>query len=66
MTAEQSKKLMVGARVCFNDEESDHGTVKATNWKYITIAWHDGHTSYQAHDDMRRISLVAPIKLKAK
>jgi hypothetical protein len=66
MTSEQSKLLNVGARVCFNDEEADHGTVKATNWKYITIAWHDGHTSYQAHGDMTRVSLVAVINLKAK
>jgi hypothetical protein len=33
MTSEQSKLLKVGTRVCFNGEEGDHGTVKATNWK---------------------------------
>jgi hypothetical protein len=66
MTGEQSKQLKVGTRVCFNGEAADHGTVKATNWKYITIAWHDGHTSFQAHSDMSRVNLVAPIKLKAK
>jgi hypothetical protein len=66
MTGEQSKRLKVGARVCFNGEEADQGMVKATNRKYITIAWHDGHTSLQAHDDMRRVHLAAPIKLKAK
>jgi hypothetical protein len=66
MTGEQSKKLKVGTRVCSNGEQADLGTVKATNWKYITIAWHDGHASFQAHDDMRRVYLVTPIKLKAK
>jgi hypothetical protein len=66
MTGEQSKKLKVGASVCFNGEQADEGTVKATNWKYITIAWHDGHTSFQAHGDMKRVHQVMPLKLKAK
>jgi hypothetical protein len=66
MTGEQSKNLKVGARVCFNGEAADQGTVKATNWKYITIAWYDGHTSFQAHGDMARVNLLAPIKLRAR
>jgi hypothetical protein len=66
MTGERPKLLKVGTRVCFHGEAADHGTVKATNWKYITITWHDGHTSFQAHDDMKPVKLVAPIKLKAK
>jgi hypothetical protein len=58
MTAEQSRKLKPGNRVCFNGHESDQGTVKATNAKYVTIKWDDGHESYTSHGDMRRVELV--------
>jgi hypothetical protein len=60
MTPDQSSKLRPGTRVCFNDEESDHGTVKATSTRYVTIKWNDGHTSYTGHGDMKRVELVAP------
>jgi hypothetical protein len=58
MTPEQSLKLKPGNRVCFNGYESDQGTVKATNAKYVTIKWDDGHESYTGHGDMKRVELV--------
>jgi hypothetical protein len=58
MTPEQSLKLKPGNRVRFNGYESDQGTVNATNAKYVTIKWDDGHKSYTGHYDMRRVDLV--------
>jgi hypothetical protein len=60
MTPDQSRKLKSGVRVCFDGDESDLGTVKATNAKYITIKWQDGHQSFTGHGDMKRVELVAP------
>jgi hypothetical protein len=59
MTAEQSRTLKPGNRVCFNGDESDSGTVKATNSKYVTIKWDDRHESFTAHQDMKRVGLVS-------
>jgi hypothetical protein len=59
MTPDQSRKLKPGARVCFNGNPTDRGTVKATNAKYITIKWRDGHKSYTGHGDMGRVDSVA-------
>jgi hypothetical protein len=58
MTDEQSRALKVGDRVCFNGEQADSGTVKATNGKYVTIKWQDGHESFTGHGDMTRVELV--------
>jgi hypothetical protein len=57
MTGEQSRQLKVGDRVCWNGEQADSGTVKATNAKYVTIKWDDGHNSYTGHGDMKRVEL---------
>jgi hypothetical protein len=66
MTPEQSKTLKPGARVCWNGEESDQGTVKATNAKYVTIRWLDGHESFTGHGNMHRIELTAPEPAKRR
>jgi small-conductance mechanosensitive channel len=58
MTGKQSRALKVGDRVCFNGDESDRGTVKATNAKYVTIKWRDGHKSFTGHGDMKRVELL--------
>jgi hypothetical protein len=58
MTPEQSKKLTVGARVCFNGDQADSGTVKATNAKYVTIKWNDGHQSFTGQKEMKRVESV--------
>jgi hypothetical protein len=66
MTPDQSRKLKPGTRVCFDGDESDHGTVKATNAKYVTIKWADKHVSFTGHRDMKRVELIAPEKLVKK
>jgi hypothetical protein len=58
MTAEQSKKLKAGDRVCFNSDASDVGTVIATETRYVTIKWQDGHRSLTGHKNMQRVKLV--------
>ena len=66
MTPEQSKKLKVGTRVCFNGDPADSGKVTAIQATYITIKWDDGHKSFTGHNEMRRIELVEPPKVKRK
>ena len=58
MTSEQSRVLKIGDRVCFNGEQADSGTVTAIEHRFVIIKWLDGHTSYTAHGDMRRVELV--------
>jgi hypothetical protein len=66
MTAEQSKKLKVGTRVCFNGDPADSGNVIAVQARYVVIKWQDGHKSFTGHGDMKRIDLVGPPKVKRK
>ena len=66
MTPEQSKNLKAGDLVCFNGDSADAGTVTATETRYVTIRWDDGHRSFTAHKDMKRVELAAPIKLKSR
>ena len=62
MTPTQSKQLKVGARVCFNGNKSDRGTVTATHARYVTIKWDDGHESFTAHHEMKRVERVVTRK----
>jgi hypothetical protein len=55
MTQSQSILLKVGARVVFNGDLADRGTVKATNAKYLTVKWDDGHESFTGHGNMKRV-----------
>jgi hypothetical protein len=58
MTPEQSEDLKIGTRVCFNGVRSDGGTVTASQLRYLTIKWDDGHQSFTGHKEMKRIDLV--------
>jgi len=57
MTPEQSKKLKAGDLVCFNGDASDVGTVIATETRYVTIKWQDGHRSLTGHRNMLELVL---------
>jgi hypothetical protein len=59
MTIDQSKNLKVGARVCFNGNQADRGTVTATHARYLVIKCEDGHKSYTGHGEMTRVELLA-------
>jgi hypothetical protein len=58
MTPDESRKLTVGARVCFNGDQADLGTVAAVQGRYVTIRWEDGHRSLTGHRNMQRVKLV--------
>jgi hypothetical protein len=58
MTPEQSQDLKIGTRVCFNGVRSDGGTVIASQLRYLTIKWDDGHQSFTGHKEMKRIDLI--------
>jgi hypothetical protein len=58
MTPDQSRKLKSRARVCFNGDSADAGTVTATDLRYVTIKWDDGHRSFTGHSSMQRVELV--------
>ena len=66
MTPEQSKQLKVGTRVCFNGDPADSGKVTSIEAKYVTIKWRDGHRSLTGHNEMKRVELVEPPKVKGK
>jgi len=56
MTPDQSKQLKVGQRVAWHDSATDLGTVKATDWSGVQIAWDNGKDqifSRQQHDRSR-------------
>ena len=61
MDAEQSKKLKVGDKVCYLGDEADRGRIIATEFRYVTIKWEDGHESFTAHKHMTSIE-----KLRSK
>jgi hypothetical protein len=39
MTGEKSRALKVGTRVCWQNDQTDRGTVTETNWAGLTIRW---------------------------
>jgi hypothetical protein len=59
MNSEQSRKLTVGTRVCFNGDQADRGKVTAIQTRYVTIKWDDGHQSFAGHKEMNRVDLLA-------
>jgi hypothetical protein len=58
MTPEKSKNLKAGDLVCFDGDLADIGTVIATETRYVTIKWQDGHRSLTGHKNMQRVELV--------
>ena len=58
MNIEESKKLKVGDKVCYLGDDTDSGRVTATQFRYVTIKWDDGHESLTAHKHMTTIERV--------
>ena len=58
MNIEQSKKLKVGDRVCYFGDEADHGKITATQFRYVTIKWADGHESFTSHTHIARVERI--------
>jgi hypothetical protein len=62
LTGDQSRKLKVGDRVCWEHSATDLGTVVGVSWSGVTIDWDDGHTTSIQHNDMAQVERV-PNKL---
>jgi hypothetical protein len=55
MTGEESRHLCVGTRICWNNSESDQGTVVENTW----IEWDSGLTGAVHHNDMGEVEVAA-------
>ena len=60
MTGEQSRKLKVGDRVCWDQSMTDLGNVVGVTWSGVTIEWNDGHRIAIRHNDMARVERTPP------
>ena len=58
MTAEESKDLQKGTRVCWQGIAADSGTITQKSWDAVTITWDNGHLAVVQHGDMREIQRV--------
>ena len=61
MTPTESKDIKKGARVYWQGDVADCGTISDKSWNAVTIAWNNGHVAIVHHGDMREI-LRSPIK----
>jgi hypothetical protein len=58
MTGDQSRKLHVGARVCWNDDKNDAGTVVGKDWAGVTIKWDNRDEQSILHNDMTAVRMI--------
>jgi len=58
MTGDQSRRLKVGDRVCWEAKTTDLGTVVETSWSGVGVDWDDGHTDSIQHNDMAQVERV--------
>ena len=55
MTGEKSRGLKVGTRVCWQNDQTDRGTVTETNWAGLTIRWDSRGDQTIQHNDMTQL-----------
>jgi hypothetical protein len=55
MTATESKDLKKGARVYWQGNAADSGTITDKSWDAVTITWDNGHVNVVHHGDMREV-----------
>jgi hypothetical protein len=55
VTADESRKLKAGNRVSWRGDAADSGTITATSWDAVTIAWDNGQLAIVHHGDMWEI-----------
>ena len=46
MKPDQSKQLKIGQRVAWHDSLTDQGTITASDWSGVRIAWDNGKTQF--------------------
>jgi hypothetical protein len=59
MTGSQSRLLNVGARVCWNGDKKDQGTVTEKNWSGVTLKWDNRSPQSVLHNDMACVGVVS-------
>jgi hypothetical protein len=55
MTGDESRKLKVRDRVCWQKDEADRGTVTETNWAGVTVRWDNRGEQTILHNDMGQV-----------
>ena len=55
MTVNESKGLKKGARVYWQGDAADGGSITETSWDAVTITWDNGQVASVHHGDMREI-----------
>jgi hypothetical protein len=58
MTGDQSRFLDIGDRVCWQNDQTDRGTVIEKNWAGVTIKWDSRGEQQILHNDMVRVERV--------
>lgn len=58
MTGTESRLLNVGARVFWNADKNDAGTVTEINWAGVTIKWDNRKEQTILHNDMSAVTKV--------
>jgi hypothetical protein len=61
MTGAQSRQLKPGNRVCWQNDEADHGVVVDMNWAGVTIKWKDRGEQAILHNDMGLLERVVSV-----
>jgi hypothetical protein len=59
MTGENSRKLKVGDKVCWQEDKADKGIIMETNWAGVTVKWENRSEQAILHNDMAQIDRVA-------
>jgi hypothetical protein len=59
MTGENSRKLRVGDKVCWQKDKADKGIITETNWAGVTVKWENRSEQAILHNDMTQIDRVA-------
>jgi hypothetical protein len=62
MTGDQSRLLKPFDRVCWQNDQTDQGTVIEKNWSGVTIKWDSRGEQAILHNDMARVERV-PTKI---
>ncbi|MGM5033863.1 hypothetical protein [Tardiphaga sp. 803_E3_N1_3] len=56
MTGDQSRKLKIGARVHWQNDKADAGTVTENTWSGVVIKWDNRGPQTIMHNDMVDVS----------
>ena len=59
MTGEQSRLTNVSARVCWDGDQADQGTVTESDWSGVRIVWDNGLANSICHNDMATVPMPA-------